>query len=832
MPVRLLALLLALIAGLSLSPAVAQPAPADDNPPLSQRLMVTLLTDPSEALAHANRAINARNGTQVATRNAQLADAYWVRAQATFRLGDRAGSTAALGRVLALAPEGVPGAHLRAHVDMLRGHIARAEGDFGVALQRYRAAQSGYITAGHARGQGLALQAVGMLYADVGDSDNAIRYLDLANEAYHGDEVYNLSLSNNRGVSLQNARRHAEAQPDFTRAATIAERLRIRQYANQIRLNLAISQMATGAVASARQTLATIGPPEGIDNVYLRRDLYRTLAVLALREGRLGNAHRLIDRALAGVDHDHSDFSWRQTHFAAFSIYDALGDNARAIREIKAVRRLDEADAAEVASNRAALLAAQFQFAAQNARIERLNAEQLERSVAFERQRNRMQRITVAITIVGSVLTVGLLTGLLLVTMRSRNRAQRDRLELAQSHSELERALAAKTEFLASTSHEIRTPLNGIIGMTQIMLADPALEPQTRSRLELIGSAGNSMRALVDDILDIAKIEHGGFTISPQPTDVGALVTSVADQFRMPAAADGLDLRHSVAVPPGLALIDPDRLRQILFNLVGNAIKFTRAGHIDLNLSVVANDEGESLRLEVIDTGIGIAPEWHEAIFDLFRQVDGTRTRRYGGTGLGLAICRQLARAMGGDIMIDSTPGEGTRFIVDLPYRPVVEADTAAAPISGVIAVGADPLRRSLLSNIATRSGLAVTAATPDSLDDLLTGPVDPAAVMLIDRRALELVQKYCAPERLGAQRIIIASDGTVDPAQALLVAGKNCQCVAFAVGPILAALNETSPGMTESGEVWPLRARSEPVIPADNHDDVTRKTAGATSRG
>ena len=491
----------------------------------------------------------------------------------------------------------------------------------------------------------------------------------------------------------------------------IAVRLGNTRYSNEIRLNLAGSALFMLRYDDVRRRIAELGAIDQLSDPAQRSNAQRLLALLALHDNDLARAERLIIAALAGNDPATSGLAYRRVHFAAYQIFARNGYNERALEHLEAVRRIDEADAVVTASNRAALLAAQFQFDAQEARIDRLKAEQLERDIANQR------KMTLILTI-GGLMVLCLLLGLLILAVRSRNRARRDSAELAVVNVRLEGALAAKTEFLASTSHEIRTPLNGILGMTQIMLADAHLPPKMRPQIELVHDAGMTMRALVDDILDVAKIEHGGFVINPRPTDVVALTQRVIRLYAAQADDRDIVLTASTALTDAWHQLDPDRLTQIMFNLVGNAMKFTHHGSITVRLSQYGDGDEGRLAIDVADTGIGIAPEWHDSVFDMFRQVDGSRARTYGGTGLGLAICRQLVRAMGGEISLDSAEGVGSTFSVHLPWHPTAaqispeQLELDQVPTFAIIA--ADPMRTAMLTAMARLENREILTVSSD----------------------------------------------------------------------------------------------------------------------
>ena len=344
-----------------------------------------------------------------------------------------------------------------------------------------------------------------------------------------------------------------------------------------------------------------------------------------------------------------------------------------------------------------------------------------------------MGAITSTVPLVLAALGAGLaVVGFLLVILAGQRRARTFEEELDRLHDEVwelreaaaardraEAANEAKSRFLASVSHEVRTPLNGILGMAEL-LDGSRLDAEQQTYVAAIRSSGSALASLIDEILDLAKIEAGKVELADDRFDLIALVEGVVELLAPRAQGKSLEIAATLAADvPRHVVGDPVRLRQILLNIAGNAVKFTERGGIGLR--VVCADAGQ-IQIEIVDTGPGVPADKRAAIFEDFEQAGDDVTRRHGGTGLGLAISKRLAERMGGSLTLEPTPpGEGSRFSIELPLpaadAPSIEASPQTRLDGRRVLIAADaPFEAQFLRERLEEAGASVIRV--DGLDD------------------------------------------------------------------------------------------------------------------
>ena len=713
------------------APAALTPTalPAPDE--LSDRLAeaeAAMLADPAQALVLAEALAEEPLSPPLAART------LWLTAEALVRLNRADEAERPAARALALLP-GDAEPKLRGDLSLTQGRIARRQGETDTALARYHAAHELFAEAGEARSQAITLQSIGSIYSDAGAYERVLHYYARADELLGGsDQRLAMVAANNMGNALKALGRHDEAEARFVDALAIAEALgsdylRVRILTNMASVQTRASRLGDAEATVERALAITRAAGEGgqawADFVYgVRAELRRAKG---LEDGAAAD----IARVFGGKDLAETSAPYREFHELAAGVL-AGTDPAAALAHMQAFVRLDAAARDAAASANLALRAAEFDFAAQDLEIERLETASLRDSLALanaEHERRKWQ-------VIGLLGGLGVIVGASLLAVhffrRSHGRLRAVHEELAASHDELTTTNAALVEanearmrFLAATSHEIRTPLNGIIGMTEVILRDMHRDDENRPRVRIAHEAGRALLAIVNDILDMAKIERDETEVQRTEVDLPGLFADTAALWQKAADDKGLRLITSFQGCPQTARIDEKHVRQITNNLVNNAIKFTDAGEVSLVVGV----RGDDLVVRVRDTGLGIAEADAERVFGMFEQARAGQQRRYGGTGLGLAICRRLARLMGGEITLESAVGAGSTFTLTVP---LTDAGAAAGTTGAVLTDAALP---------------------PMSLADTLAG------------EASELLPPAEPPQsfQLSSLRVLVAEDNAVN---------------------------------------------------------------------
>ena len=739
---------------MSATDAHAQRSPTLDYEVAAADAKATMLIDPAKALPKA--IVAEQLGGKIVDRRARgiaVATAQWLQGEAYLRTNQPGKADGPVRKAVASIVRFQPQSKLYADLLISLGWLDSYELLVGNALVDYQRAFEIYGKIKDPRGQSRALVFIALLYVQAKDNETADKYYKQAMDIYRSDINISVSIYNNRALAFGESHQYAMAADQFKKALDLAKQLGSNNLLMQIYGNIARVQLDMGNLGLADQALARGQALADPSDQSLIGRLKATAAQSALQHGNLPKARKLIMEALVGVDPKKADDSYQDFRKTAYDIFLATGDMKQALAQLQVLKRLDD-DATKLATNtKTALMAARFDFANQELKISQLKASELQRSIAFERARAQTQRYVflgaaAAVAVVIALLAFGIVT-----LRRSRDQIRAANDDLAVTNDALGKAMAAKTEFLATTSHEIRTPLNGILGMSEVMLADMRIDPALRERIGVVHDAGVRMRTLVDDILDVAKMETGNLAIESAPFDICATITDAARMWEEQAGAKGLSFAVEFGGCPAMIMGDAARIRQIIFNLLSNALKFTKSGRVTLRVEV---DKDDQLNVAVTDSGIGIPADKLEDIFEAFRQADAGTTRQFGGTGLGLAICRNLARAMGGDVSVSSVVGEGTTFTLMLPVvrAPDVQAVPAARIADAVtLVVDRNPITRSMFKTLLAPDfgATAFAGSVKDAIALLEAGDM---VRVLID----DLTIRACADPLSALSKIAVAA--------------------------------------------------------------------------
>ena len=646
-----------------------------------------MMKAPSDAYAAALGAEELATALPVEERAVAQATALWLKAEAALRSGKPEDGASAAAAATAIM-ETVEGENtLRANILLIRGRIASRLADVDLAVKSYFSAHALFVQVGNTRKESITLQALGSIYRDAESFDKALEYYQRAADIYEGDDIVVLSINNNVGNILKEVGDYAGARLRFNKALEIAESMGSATLMGRILTNRAELEVVAGDFSAAsifadaaRQQFETESSSAWL------RFVSGVDASVAYELDDLDRAKIAIQKAFDGVNIDETSMSYEELHATAADIYNALGDWENAYLHKRNHKRLSDEAKSVAASSNLALLGARFQYAEQQLNIERLRNDQLEneRALMDAERRDQVQKMVIAAG--GVVVLFAFLSAFGIFSHNRRvakinkdlatnvkrlgeeiKRREFVEADLTLAKERAEDADRMKSNFLATMSHELRTPMNGILGFTDVLLAGDLREDQ-REQIEIIDQSAGALLTLINDILDLSQLEAGKFKLRNSMFNLRVATEHAVKLLRAKAQEKNLNL--IVHVDPTLPTHihgDEDRIRQILINLIGNAVKFTERGGVAVR--VQPSTETGEIEFVIEDSGIGIAEDKIDLLFERFSQVDEGATRQYQGSGLGLAICKELVTAMEGEIGCTSEIGAGSAFRFAIPMN-------------------------------------------------------------------------------------------------------------------------------------------------------------------
>ncbi|MGH6889882.1 MAG: ATP-binding protein [Rhizomicrobium sp.] len=651
-----------------------------------------MIPRPDAALGAARRAesIAARHEGTRQNRRA-VATALWLEAEALNRTNRNAEARRAVTKASALAAGDGNLTKLDGELASSRAFIAESAGDFALALKNYQQADDIFARLGDRRGQAIALLDLGGLYDKARDFDRSIRYYREAAQVYSGDPAIALPAANNLGYAYLQMRRYTEAVARLQQALRIAASQKSPLLEATVLTNLALGYAGAGKLAEAERAadrslmLVSKSDPDGE-----ARFAWVVKAEIEYRDGALTAAVADLQKAFRGVDLKTTGPRFLIPHEMAYEIYKAEGDLPAAIEHLEAFKRLDDEGQSLAASVNLALLGARFDFTRQDLEIEHLKSAELQRDIRLRESRAELQAIVFSSVIAAVILLLGWFAWRHAILKRHQNDIAQKNVELVRTLTErdmeierrkevechlrvameaAQQASRAKSHFLANMSHELRTPLNVIIGFSELMLFGRMKPENLQEYARDIADGGRHLLAVLNSVLDMARIESGKVELESRVVRLGSLIDQALTVLGGRDAHAGKDLRVS---GDGNILVRGDevRLRQIIMNLVSNAAKFTGEGDlIEIRIERVA----DGVDIVVQDNGEGISADKLQTVMEPFGQADSTYARSQGGVGLGLPIVKSLVELHDGRFAVESDYGHGTIARVHLPEERVVE---------------------------------------------------------------------------------------------------------------------------------------------------------------
>jgi signal transduction histidine kinase len=698
-----------LFLGVFLLSGLAVAAPGDDAHPAGtsfDALIATakksMMSDPKTALALAQQAeVLAQGMHDPAARNNGLATSLWLEAESLTRVNQAAQARAIITRAIALANADGKIDKLDGDLALSQARIADASGDIALALKSFHEAHDIFAKLAIARSRSMALQGLGTIYSEAHDFDREIGYYRHASQVYSEDPALELSAANNIGFALQDLGRYDEAIKDFHRALDIATALKSPELRANILTNLAApyAKMHRFAEADAavNQAIKLIGKNEAEHMPFF---VWGVKATIEYERGDMAAAAADLDRAFHGIDLKTTSSDFKDFHNVAYKVYGARGDYPLALAHLEAFKRLSDQGNSLAASANLALIGAQFDFTNQQLEIEQLKSAQLQRDISLRESRAATQRVIFMALLFAGLLLIAWIGWRHSIVTRHRNAITKANVELTKTLGErdveilrrteveaelrlakeaAEQANRAKSHFLANMSHELRTPLNAIIGFSELMAHGIVQGPKLLEYAHDINTSGQKLLTILNDILDMARIDAGTVTLAENEIFLGEVVESAVAETQNARAAAGKTITFDRAGAAVLVRGDDKRLRQILVNLLSNAVKFTKD---DGRIAVRIEQVEDGVDIAVYDNGVGIPEDKLAMVMEPFGQAESAYARLHGGVGLGLPIIKALVQMHGGRFTLESEVDEGTTARVHLPMERVLQEFSGAAAMA------------------------------------------------------------------------------------------------------------------------------------------------------
>jgi len=658
-----------------------------------------MMADPRVALEIARKAVALAETLPTSSRqNQAIASGLWLEGEAFTRTNKVAEARATIDRAIKLAAQSGKLSKLDGDLQLSLARVADSTDDIGLALKSYHRAHDIFVALGEARGTALSLAGLGGIYDEAHDLDHEVRYFNEALKVYPDDRALELSVANNVGFALQQAGRYEDALKDFRKALDISAALKSTLLEARILTNIAAVyaklHQFSNAEGAADHALKLLGK---LDEDGWAPFVWGVKAEIEYERGAIDPAVHDLDRTFRGVDLTKTIAPFRDIHQIAYKVYRAKGNTALALAHLEAFKRLDDQGRSLAASANLALVGAQFDFANQQLVIQHLESDQLRRNIALrESQAATQTAIFSGLALAGLVLLIvwrhlalrghrNAITNANIALTRSL--AERDveieRRTVIESHLRLametaEQANRTKSQFLANMSHELRTPLNAIIGFSDIMASGVLgieAPPKYVGYATDINRSGQHLLAILNDILDMSRIDAGKEQLDESDLSLSEVVTSVVAMFEGGGRCAGKTIRKLGTAENIWLRGDERRLRQVLINLISNAIKFTDTnGVIEVRTELVL----DGIDLSVTDNGMGIPDDKLAEVMEPFGQAHSAYARAQGGIGLGLPIVKSLVELHGGRFTISSALNHGTTVLVHLPSERIITTEKLA----------------------------------------------------------------------------------------------------------------------------------------------------------